>query len=54
MARTPEGETPRDGKAKIDDQGYVCPMHPEVTGPMPGRCPKCGMELVPGSDQRQA
>jgi hypothetical protein len=26
---------------------YVCPMHPEVTSPGPGRCPKCGMNLVP-------
>jgi hypothetical protein len=27
--------------------GYVCPMHPEVTSSAPGRCPKCGMNLVP-------
>ena len=27
---------------------YTCPMHPEVTSPTPGRCPKCGMNLVPG------
>jgi hypothetical protein len=27
--------------------GYVCPMHPEVTSPAPGRCSKCGMNLVP-------
>jgi FtsP/CotA-like multicopper oxidase with cupredoxin domain len=26
---------------------YVCPMHPEVTNDEPGRCPKCGMKLVP-------
>jgi hypothetical protein len=26
---------------------YSCPMHPEVTSPEPGRCPKCGMNLVP-------
>jgi hypothetical protein len=25
---------------------YVCPMHPEVTSDKPGKCPKCGMELV--------
>ncbi|MFL5358205.1 heavy metal-binding domain-containing protein [Archangium sp.] len=25
---------------------YTCPMHPEVTSPEPGRCPKCGMNLV--------
>ncbi|CAN5618543.1 hypothetical protein BH11BAC1_BH11BAC1_20140 [soil metagenome] len=25
---------------------YVCPMHPEVTSDKPGKCPKCGMDLV--------
>src|SRR6266404_8728886 len=26
---------------------YTCPMHPEVRQDHPGRCPKCGMDLVP-------
>lgn len=26
---------------------YTCPMHPEVQQNEPGRCPKCGMDLVP-------
>jgi hypothetical protein len=26
---------------------YTCPMHPEVRAEQPGRCPKCGMKLVP-------
>jgi P-type Cu2+ transporter len=26
---------------------YTCPMHPEVIKDAPGKCPKCGMELVP-------
>ncbi len=25
---------------------YQCPMHPEVISDKPGKCPKCGMELV--------
>jgi len=25
---------------------YNCPMHPEVTSDKPGKCPKCGMDLV--------
>lgn len=25
---------------------YTCPMHPEIRREGPGRCPKCGMELV--------
>jgi hypothetical protein len=28
-------------------QAYVCPMHPEVRQPNPGKCPKCRMDLVP-------
>ena len=27
--------------------GYICPMHPKVRQDDPGRCPKCGMNLVP-------
>ena len=26
---------------------YTCPMHGEVRSDRPGRCPKCGMKLVP-------
>ncbi len=25
---------------------FTCPMHPEVQSSTPGRCPKCGMDLV--------
>jgi len=25
---------------------YTCTMHPEVRSEQPGKCPKCGMELV--------
>ena len=28
-------------------QVYLCPMHQDVRQPNPGRCPKCGMALVP-------
>jgi FtsP/CotA-like multicopper oxidase with cupredoxin domain len=36
-------ETPRrSGPAR-----YVCPMHPNVVRDQPGRCPICGMKLLP-------
>lgn len=28
-------------------QKYTCPMHPEVVSDKAGKCPKCGMKLVP-------
>ena len=31
-------------------QNFTCPMHPEVIKPGPGKCPKCGMDLVPVAD----
>ena len=30
---------------------YTCPMHPEVRQHGPGRCPVCGMTLVPVGEQ---
>lgn len=46
------GAPPRSDQSATTDAGaatavYTCPMHPEVTSSAPGRCPKCGMNLVP-------
>ena len=30
-------------KAKVQ---YTCSMHPEVLLDKPGKCPKCGMDLI--------
>ena len=35
--------TEHEHMAKIQ---YTCTMHPEVLQDEPGKCPKCGMELV--------
>jgi FtsP/CotA-like multicopper oxidase with cupredoxin domain len=32
---------------------YACPMHPEVTGPEPGACPRCGMKLLAAAPATQ-
>jgi hypothetical protein len=33
---------------------YTCPMHPEVIQDQPGRCTKCGMDLVPKRDDSKS
>jgi hypothetical protein len=40
------------GSASVDQTPppveYVCPMDPDIRSLTPGRCPRCGMALVPG------
>jgi hypothetical protein len=31
---------------------YTCPMHPEIRKDQPGKCPICGMKLVPAKDAK--
>lgn len=38
---------PVENRTEPGKQLYTCPMHPEVIRDAPGKCPKCGMELVP-------
>ena len=35
----------------MDHMEYTCPMHPEIVQDHPGNCPKCGMTLVPKSEE---
>ncbi|QDV52303.1 efflux RND transporter periplasmic adaptor subunit [Gimesia fumaroli] len=42
---SPSSATTEGGKAQI----FTCPMHPQIRQPKPGRCPICGMALVPAA-----
>jgi uncharacterized membrane protein YraQ (UPF0718 family) len=44
MNMAPHGEDDHEGGGVAT---YTCPMHPEVRSSTPGRCPRCGMDLVP-------
>jgi FtsP/CotA-like multicopper oxidase with cupredoxin domain len=33
--------------AGVDTAVYACPMHPEIMASWEGKCPKCGMKLLP-------
>lgn len=37
------GEAKKENAVAVE---YTCPMHPEVISKEPGKCPKCGMDLV--------
>src|SRR5688500_11122826 len=32
---------------------YTCPTHPEVVKDAPGKCPKCGMDLIPVKEEKR-
>jgi len=40
------GQTTPKTEKKAKEVKYTCPMHPEVLASKPGKCPKCGMDMV--------
>ncbi|WP_339880758.1 vitamin K epoxide reductase family protein [uncultured Algoriphagus sp.] len=42
---------PKKGDKKQGTQ-YTCTMHPEIISDKPGKCPKCGMKLVPKGEEQ--
>lgn len=42
----PAGPAKNDKSIMQAQSEYICPMHPEVKSTQPGKCPKCGMNLV--------
>jgi hypothetical protein len=47
----PAGPAAPGASSTLADKDFTCPMHPGVHSPVPGKCPVCGMNLVPGSRQ---
>jgi len=39
-------ESQDESNEQATNETFTCPMHPEVVRDIPGKCPKCGMELV--------
>ncbi|MEO8177480.1 MAG: efflux RND transporter periplasmic adaptor subunit [Deltaproteobacteria bacterium] len=42
----PSAKAQRPAPPLDSESLYTCPMHPEVQSGTPGKCPKCGMDLV--------
>jgi hypothetical protein len=45
-------EATRETSEPAAAAAFTCPMHPEVVRPEPGKCPICGMNLVPKKDAK--
>ena len=37
--------------AAVKEQIWTCSMHPQIRQPKPGRCPICGMDLIPAGGE---
>jgi hypothetical protein len=46
-AAAPSTTPPTASTAEPKAVRYTCPMHPSVVSDKPGKCPICGMTLVP-------
>lgn len=40
-------------QTKLKTAKYTCPTHPDIVTDMPGKCPKCGAQLVQKTDMKQ-
>lgn len=40
----------KPGQTPVGAPTYTCPMHPDIEQHHPGKCPKCGMALVPKTE----
>ncbi|NIM13466.1 MAG: DUF3347 domain-containing protein [Candidatus Aminicenantes bacterium] len=47
------GAEPHVEGAKQKEQIWTCSMHPQIRQPKPGKCPICGMDLIPVSTEEE-
>ncbi|HVW24624.1 MAG TPA: efflux RND transporter periplasmic adaptor subunit [Polyangiaceae bacterium] len=52
-SRTTTRPSPVASAATAEVDHYTCSMHPSVRQPVPGKCPICGMELVPVTKEQK-
>lgn len=45
----PAGEPAGHQHTESENQTWTCSMHPQIRQPEPGKCPICGMDLIPVS-----
>ncbi len=48
----PAAEGTKPAESSPANPFYTCPMHPEIERKEPGKCPICGMKLVPKKDAK--
>src|SRR2546425_6725468 len=53
MAQTMQSQNISASPSASPSQKYTCPMHPDVVMNHPGKCPKCGMTLVPLKEKKK-
>ncbi|MEN6308817.1 MAG: efflux RND transporter periplasmic adaptor subunit [Anaerohalosphaeraceae bacterium] len=51
---TPQGTQTPSPEVQPNEAIWTCSMHPQIRQPQPGKCPICGMDLIPvrGSDSQ--
>ncbi len=51
----PSGETRPSGTPAVETgvEHWTCSMHPQIDLPHPGKCPICGMDLIPKTESKE-
>ncbi len=49
-ATTPRAVREDESESSHQAHAWTCSMHPQIRQPKPGKCPICGMDLIPASD----